>query len=274
VAKKIDIPICATFHSLVMWPNFFQNLKSKILFKFFLNNITDKYIAISRKVKTMMINDFGITENQVKVIYNGVNLELLKRRSKNSKLTRDKLNIKTNDFVIINVAKVEFKTKNQQFLVKAFEKLNKKFDNIKLIFVGDGPDLNKLKKLCENHKEKIYILGERNDVPELLNISDVFVLPSFREGLPISVLESMTVGVPVIANNVGSILEIIDDKKDGFLLEDLNINQLNNTIIKLMSKGNFYRKISNNSMIKTNEFSINKFVKKHYNLYKKISRKN
>lgn len=117
------------------------------------------------------------------------------------KETRMSLGISMKDIVIINVGRVEY-PKNQKFLIDLMLELNKLEKNFKLLLVGNGTDLEDLKKYVRNKKiNNIYFLGQRTDVNNLLNASDLLLLPSFYEGFPIVSVEAQATGLPCILSN-------------------------------------------------------------------------
>lgn len=117
------------------------------------------------------------------------------------KETRMSLGISMKDIVIINVGRVEY-PKNQKFLIDLMLELNKLEKNFKLLLVGNGTDLEDLKKYVRNKKiNNIFFLGQRTDVNNLLNASDLLLLPSFYEGFPIVSVEAQATGLPCILSN-------------------------------------------------------------------------
>jgi glycosyltransferase involved in cell wall biosynthesis len=92
--------------------------------------------------------------------------------------------------------------------------------NALFVLAGDGPERGKLEELANRLgiASRVVFLGERNDVPKLLVCCDVFVLPSMYEGLPVSVLEAMAVGRPVVATAVGGTDEVVEDGVTGILV--------------------------------------------------------
>jgi glycosyltransferase involved in cell wall biosynthesis len=109
-------------------------------------------------------------------------------------------------------------------LLEAFHTLEQEHDNVKLILIGDflesERDKNSHLKLKELMKSKQVIhLGFRKDIPELLSISDVFVLPSYREGLPRSIIEAMAMSKPIIATDIRGCREEVFQDRNGILVE-------------------------------------------------------
>ena len=120
-------------------------------------------------------------------------------------------------------------------LLQAFAILHQKYPLAKLIIAGETPERNQNQKMKEkikhviktNKLEKVVnFLGFRTDIPELLSITDVFVLASHIEGMPISSLEALSMGVPVVGTNIRGIREEIIDGKTGYLVPLQNINAL------------------------------------------------
>ena len=156
----------------------------------------------------------------------GINLNLYKTLNDSQKKSKkEELKIKEDEFVIIMIAELN-KNKNQIQLIKAIEVLKDECPNIKVLFVGEGDKLEFLKKAAENINEKVIFLGFRNDINELINISDIGVLLSYREGLPRNIMELMANGKKVIATNIRGSKDLISNDSIGKLIE---VNDFENT---------------------------------------------
>ena len=182
--------------------------------------LTDITININKE-------DYEITKNKLKpkkcYFINGVGLDLnlykrLNEEEKDKK--RKELKIEKEDFIIIMIAELN-ENKNQIQLIKAMEILNSKYDNIKSILVGEGKKLKELKEEVKNRgiENKVIFLGFREDINELINISDIGILLSYREGLPRNIIELMANGRKVIATNIRGCRDIINNKELGTLVE-------------------------------------------------------
>lgn len=194
--------------------------------------LTDVTININKE-------DFEITKSRLKpkkfCYLKGVGIDLNKYKllSKEKKLAKKlELGLKEDDFVAIIIAELN-KNKNHIQLIKALELLKDKHKNIKALCVGEG---NKLSELTEEVKirgleDNIKFLGFRTDVNELINISDIGVLLSYREGLPRNIMELMANGKKVIAtdirgnrdlvcnNNVGTLVKVRDYEETARVIE-------------------------------------------------------
>ena len=159
--------------------------------------------------KCYFINGVGLDLNS----YRGLSLEEKERKKK-------ELNIKDEDFVVIMIAELN-ENKNQIQLIKALEVLKDEYSNIKVIFVGEGSKLNELKEEAESRgiSDKLLFLGFRNDVNELINISDIGVLLSYREGLPRNIMELMANGRKVIATNIRGCRDLVCNDNIGILVD-------------------------------------------------------
>lgn len=133
---------------------------------------------------------------------------------------RQSLGFSDGDFVILVLAELN-KNKNHIQLIKAMSLLKDKYQNIKAIFAGTGPLEEEIKKQIKEHRlqDKISLLGWRNDVKELINLSDLVGLFSKREGLGKCLLESMICGKCVIATNTRGPRELIKQDVNGFMFE-------------------------------------------------------
>ena len=148
------------------------------------------------------INEFQITQVEKNII------------------SKKELGLKESDFVILMIAELN-ENKNQIQLIKAMEVLKDKYPEIKAICVGEGDKLLELQGEVKNRglKDKVIFLGFRNDINELINICNIGVLLSYREGLPRNLMELMACGKKVIATNIRGCRDIVVDETVGELVE-------------------------------------------------------
>jgi glycosyltransferase involved in cell wall biosynthesis len=169
--------------------------------------LTDRIITVCNYDKTLAIKSKITNSDKITVIHNGMPL---------NKVLRNERKIDSNaPFRLITIARFE-KQKDYQTLFESLSKLER--DDWELSCVGDGPMLEEMKALCFSLgiSEKIQFLGRRTDVPTLLAASDGFLLSSFWEGFPRSILEAMSASLPVIATNVAGVVESVLDGETGY----------------------------------------------------------
>ena len=147
---------------------------------------------------------------------------------------RESLGLKDDDFVLIQVGELN-KNKNQIMAIKAMEKLVKENSKIHLLIVGKGKLENYYKgKIQEyNLEQNIHMLGYRNDIPKLMKISDVLLSLSYREGLPVNVIEGMIGGLPIIATDRRGQRNLVKDNINGFIVNVNNYKKLAECIEKI-----------------------------------------
>ena len=132
---------------------------------------------------------------------------------------RESLSIKADNFIIICVANLHI-NKGHRYLLEAFETVYQEHPATRLLIVGDGVEYNNLKNQIKEFQSKnnITFLGRRTDVPELLKISDCFVLPTLFEGQSNAIMEAMASGLPIITTDIPENQALIDDKHSGILV--------------------------------------------------------
>lgn len=181
-----------------------DNIKYKIVKmaseKIFIDNATN-YLACSREAAIWKFPQSIIENEKFVVIKNGIQLEKFKYLEKIRTEYRSMLDIKDNEFVIGNVGRFEIQ-KNHEYLLEIFEELSKKMTNSKLILVGTGTLKEKIIKQIKEKKlqNKVIILEKRDDVNKILQAMDVFVFPSFFEGLGIVAIEAQAAGLHTICS--------------------------------------------------------------------------
>lgn len=137
---------------------------------------------------------------------------------------RSSLNLSTDDFVLIYPAELN-KNKNQEFLIQVIERLVQNHSNMHLLLAGQDSYQGYYQQLAkEKHLEDIiHFLGFRTDLPKLLQISDVAVASSKREGLPVNIMEAMYVGLPIVALDSRGTRDLVRHGKNGYLVEQGDI---------------------------------------------------
>ena len=155
------------------------------------------------------------------------NIEIDKERYKS------KLGLTNNDIICIALGDL-VKRKNYETSIKAIAKANN--PHIHFFICGKGPELNNLQKLTRDlHVEKqIHFLGFRNDIKELLAISDIFFFTTLQEGLPRSMMEAMASGLPCIASEIRGNMDLIENGKGGYLRKPLDVDGFAEAINILM----------------------------------------
>lgn len=187
----------------------------KIMAKF-----TDVTININKE-------DYEITKEKLKhkkcYLLNGVGLDLDKYKKLSSKEIQEKrkeFGIKDKDFVVLMIAEIN-KNKNHIQLINAMDILKDKYTNIKVLCIGDGTLKESLEKqiILRNLQNNIFMLGYRLDVNKLINISDIGILLSRREGLPRNIMEFMACGRKVIATDIRGCRDIVCNYNVGTLVK-------------------------------------------------------
>jgi glycosyltransferase involved in cell wall biosynthesis len=140
---------------------------------------------------------------------------------------------------------------------------------------GDGPERLALEKLADRLgiRDRVRFLRDRSDVPDLLAASDVFVLPSLYEGLPISVLEAMAAERPVVATAIGGTDEVVTDGESGLLVPPANANAIASALRRLLDdEGLRARLAAAGRAVVTTDFSADEMVRRVTELYGQLDR--
>lgn len=183
------------------------------------------------------------------------------------KLKKD-FNIKDNQMVIGCVARLT-EQKSIPTLIKALQILKKNKLNFKLLLIGRGELEAEIRALVAqlNLQDEVVLTGFREDIPALMNLFDIFALPSLYEGLGLVFLEAMAAGKPVITCNVSAMPEIISENNTGYLIPTKNTKELANKI-ELLSCPEHRQRFSNScqNWIDKN-FTVDKMLRETLNTY-------
>lgn len=223
------------------------------------------YFACSKAAGSFYYGDKAVESGKVKIINNAIDIEKYKFNEIIRQCVRKELGVE-NSFVVGHIGRMS-PQKNQIFLLEVFDKLLKFSPDSKLLIVGDGPLHNQLEKHIEklNLKEKVILLGIRNDVSKLLMAMDVFCLPSLFEGLGIVAIEAQATGLNCVLSDV--IPREVDMGKCKFL--SLKDNSEIEWGKMLLTYGGNNRESMTN-IIEASNYSIVKEKDKLIEIYRKI----
>lgn len=199
----------------------------------------DAALGISQGVCDYIRDGLGVPERKIIKILNGVDIAKFKftkeEANKKRREYREKLGIGFEEIVIGMFANFR-KQKNHELLLRAVRLLKDRgINNIKVIFAGDGVERQNIDRLIDEMGLAFCVrsLGVRHDIPELMNMIDIYCLPSFFEGLPFSLMEAMAAGLPCVATNVEGNREIVRNSQNGILVESDDAIVLANVLQKL-----------------------------------------
>ncbi|MBU0477434.1 glycosyltransferase [bacterium] len=262
-AKLAVVPvIIANEHNIDSWKKFPQRLSDRVL-----AGITNKIIAVSEAVKDFYVKKIGISEDKIITIYNGVDIPKFQTYVNINK-KREEFGIKSDDKVITTIGRLH-QQKGHVCFLKAAQIIGKKNLNVKFLIVGDGPLKKQLRSMSEDLEisKNVIFAGLREDIPQILAMSDISVLTSLREGFSITILESMAAGKPVVVTDVGGNSEVVKHGETGFIIppqspEDLALYSLN-----LINNQELAKKMGEEAEKRVLNFSIDRMVEKTENLY-------
>ena len=214
------------------------------LFEFFLlkHFPPHQIICVSDNIKSKFIN-YGVNPGILKVLTNAISI-IPKDNIKLYEMPEDIKPLVVNKRIISYIGRLSYE-KGADVLISAMKRLVIKQDDIFLILAGDGPLMNQLKIFANSMglKDKIYFAGYRNDAMNIMANSEIIIMPSRTEGLPISLLEAMLLAKPVIASKVGGIPHVINHGADGILVPSENEIELSAAIFNLLQNEHLLRSI-------------------------------
>ncbi len=192
----------------------------------------------SETVAEKAISQRYVSEERSRVIPNGIEIKRFEglNRIENRRSLSQELAIDPTDFIWVAVGRLE-KPKDYPNLLKAFQLVLDNQEDSSLIIIGEGSERSNIERIVREFgiSERVKLIGERRDIPELLSGSDAFVLSSSWEGLPNSLIEAIASALPAVATNVGGVREIMGVPPNcGFIVPSEEPTPLANKMMELM----------------------------------------
>ena len=178
---------------------------------------------------------------------------------------RDEIGVPRDAFVLLSVGELNG-NKNHETVIKALAEINN--PEIHYVIAGRGRKKDYLENLAEEKGVKLHLLGFRRDIPELDKVADVFVFPSYREGLSVSVMEAMASGLPIVCSRIRGNTDLVNEN-GGFLFDPMSIVECREAIEKIRlsnvaSMGKYNYSVANEYEVR----AINTHMKEIYRLRK------
>jgi len=264
---KGKMPWVVTNH---LWKRTTLNLKLYAYLDSFLIKYANRIIAVSDEIASEMLKR-GISPKKITVIDNGIDLQRFSgQRSKDS--LRRSFGFNEMSKVVGTVASLT-EEKGHFYLLEAAKDIVSSFPEVRFLIVGDGRERCRLEEKVAklNLAGKVIFVGSRKDVPEILSILDIFVLPSLKEGLPMALLEAMASRVPVVATRVGAVPKVVVHKETGLLVEPGNSEALSTAISELLTKREEATHLGLQGYFKVqNEFSAQTMSARYFDVYQQV----
>lgn len=184
-------------------------------------------------------------------------------------MQKESMGLKPSDFIIVSAGELNA-NKNQIMVLEALAKIRKQ--NYRYLICGKGPLQEKLKGYVKGHfmEESVCFLGYRKDLDRILQMADVFVMPSKREGMPTAVMEAMKYKLPVIGTNIRGNNELIVDGETGYLIAGNAIEEMAAKIEKMMEEPRLKRQMGENARIRLRGYSSEIVKQEMENNYKEV----
>ena len=256
-----DIPLVTTLHGTdITLVGQHPSYKHAVEFSI---NQSDTITSVSESLKKDTLQLFKITK-EIKVITNFIDNDEFKI---NTDCQRRQF-ATDDEKILIHVSNLR-PVKRVEDVLQIFKNVNTRVKSM-LIIIGEGPDMEVINQFLEEHPDligKVRLLGKVNDLYRILQLSDVFLLPSEQESFGLAALEAMAAETPVISSNAGGIPEVNIQAETGFLAEIGNIEAMSNYTIKLLSDENLLTQMKKNAKDQALRFDLKNILPLYEKMY-------
>lgn len=281
VSEQLSIPLVHTYHT--NWEDYTHYITKnkkilddickkllKYLVVFFEDKTVTELIVPSNKIYNLFKDKYKFTKN-IHIIQTGIETSKFYKEKFNLKdinSLKKKLGIKKKDFVVMTVSRLA-KEKSVDRIINNHKELVKKYSNMKLLIVGDGPDIDKLKDEAKSLgvSDSVIFTGKvpLNDIPIYYQLGNVFVTASKSETQGLTVVEAISSSLPVVAVKDDSFVNSVIEDFNGFVFTD--DEKYINSISKLYEDKELYNRLSNQSRLLSEDFSSEYFALKVLKVY-------
>jgi glycosyltransferase involved in cell wall biosynthesis len=266
VAMVARVPFVATVHG----KNYFwEKLRRRVAYRLISRH--GKMVAVSQDLKRFVCDKVGIAEERVEVIYNGVAPAQTVTDEEAHKCGAE-LGI-SGCHPVLGVVGSLYTVKGHRYLLDAMPEIVRAWPQAMLLVIGRGelePVLKEQVKRLGIHGN-VKFLGMRQDIPRLLSVVDIIILPSLSEGLSLALLEAMAFGKPVVATRVGGNPELIDHGRTGVLVQPGDARDLAANLVRLLSDRGMMQEFGRQGAERVRKcFSLDYMADRYRDLYERL----
>jgi len=270
IAKLISLPVVSTCHGFISIDSnrSFYNRLDRFILRFF-----SGIMAVSEGIKEDLLRS-GVKESLIEVLPNAIDTG-----GEPAKVYRRHFGdlpgqIREGDFVLGFVGRLS-EEKGVKYLIEAMALIKHEGLPVKLLVIGEGPEEESLLELVErlNIGDDVFFVGFQNEMEKWYPEIDVFVLPSLTEGTPMSLLEAMAAGVPVVASDVGGVPDIIQTSVNGMLVKPEKPEELKGAIVSLFKDAALRERIAEWGLqTLRSRYSISSWIERLESVYLKTAK--
>lgn len=246
------------------------SIQSKVYGKKLFSYKADSLIACSNSIKEHLIKYFNIDQEKIRIIYNFVDPQEVVLSVERSVL-RKELGIDNQSILIGFIGRFSIREKGVDVLLEAFNRISREYKNLKLIMIGDGEDKFYINNFIADNNLNAMTLSPKENIYEYFNIIDIVVLPSQVEPFGNVAIEAGLMKKPLLASSIDGLKEIIDDGKDGILIEKGNIISLTESLRIFIEEPELRKRLGEELYNKVvNNFTSDKIIPLYKQTYQQL----
>jgi len=230
-------------------------------------SVTDKIITLTEQEKQDHLRFRIAPEGKFRVIHSGVDLAAFSDAQFNAPAMREKLGIPP-EAIVVGTAGRLTPIKGHKYLLEAAAVISRQKSDVFFTFLGDGELAIELSQMASSLGIKnVMFLGWRQDVPEVMSVFDIFVLPSLNEGMGKVLVEAMALGIPIVASDVGGIPDLVTHNYNGLLVPPADVEGMAKSINVLLDYSTKRMEMGDRGKIIAIDYSAEKMIDKIDRLY-------
>jgi glycosyltransferase involved in cell wall biosynthesis len=236
----------------------------------YLVQFTDTTICVTKNDMMVAVENRIADKSNTVVIHNGIDITKFGKQQKNERLMNE-FGLSPDNFIVGNISRFDIQ-KNQKLIIQASYYLSKRIPEMKFVLVGDGQCLKQMREYAaeSNLEDVIIFTGERQDTKDFYSLFDVFVLPSYWEGLPYVLLEAMASQLPVICSKIPNHLEVVKNNHSAFTINPYEMDDLFQRLIVLYQNPEIRQKLSENAYADVQKFNEQEMVNEISRIYEGV----
>jgi len=267
----LDIPVVLHEHGAFPSVPFHQRVADWLL-----SPLDDKMIAVSEAVAEFCVEHRSVDPEKIEVIPNSIPLDDFRNVPEHAaEEAAGEFGFNSNAPIIGTVGRLD-EEKGVTYLLDAIPLIQAEIPEVKALIVGDGTLRTDLEEKAEQLgiAKDVVFAGERRDVPRLYKLMDVKVIPSINEGLPLTLLEAMTAGTPVVTTKAGGIAELIEDGRNGRLVQSKKPKEIAEAVVMLLKNRKRRQNIVSRAWQDAQEYDVEATMRKIERVYHEALGKN